>query len=108
MLDDQQAYFVALTAEVKKFAGKTPQEMQDAIGGIRRELRSRERISRYVGDFLDPQVEKVFTELGGKPFLPKTASTDDHTSHALAHGDVLKFRPRSAMRSNITDANAAN
>ncbi len=106
VLDDQQAYFVALTEQVKKLAGKTPEEAKDAVGGIRRELRSRERISRYVGDFLDPQVEKVFTELGGKPF-PKTAGLDDHTTHALAHAATLKFRPRSAMRSNAPDA-AAN
>ena len=108
VLDDQQAYFVALTEQVKKFTGRTPEEMQDAVAGIRRELRSRERISRYVGDFLDPQVEKVFVELGGKPFLKKTASTDGHTARALASGDALKFRPRSAMRSNVTDAGAAN
>ena len=100
LLDDQQAYFVALTEHVRKLAGKEPAEVKEAVGGIKEALEKQERIARYVGDFLAAQVEKVFVEMGGKPFLPKTAAACDHTDHALAHGRDLKFRPRAAVRSN--------
>lgn len=100
LLDDQQAYFVALTEQVKKFAGKEPGEVKEAVAGIKEALQKQERIARFVGEFLAAQIEKVFVEMGGKPFLPKTASADDHTDHALAHGSDLKFRTRTVMRSN--------
>jgi hypothetical protein len=32
------------------------------------------------------QVEKVYVEQGGKPFLPAAARRDDHSHHAAAHG----------------------
>lgn len=100
LLDAQQAYFMALTAEVKKLSGKDPAEAKEAVAGIRDTLKKQERIARYVGDFLPAQVEKVFVEMGGKPFLPKTAYVDDHGDHAVAHGGPLPLRPPSAMRSN--------
>ncbi len=100
LLDDQQAYFLALTEQVKKLAGKEPDEVKEAVAGIKEALQKQERIARFVGEFLAAQIEKVFVEMGGKPFLPKTASADDHTDHALAHGSDLQFRPRTVMRSN--------
>ena len=106
LLDDQQAYFVALTEQVKQLSGKDPSEVKQAVGGIREALKKQERIARYVGDFLEAQVEKVFVEMGGKPFLPKTADACDHTDHAFAHGVDLKLRPRTAMRTNAPDGRA--
>lgn len=100
LLDDQQAYFMALTEQVKALAGKDPAEVKEAVGGIKEALQKQERIARYVGDFLAAQVEKVFVEMGGKPFLPKTAAACDHTDHAIAHGHDLKFRSRTVVRSN--------
>jgi len=100
LLDDQQAYFIALTEQVKKLSGKDPSEVKAAVSEIKEALQKQERIARYVGTFLEAQVEKVFVEMGGKTFLPKTAAACDHTEHAIAHGHDLKLRPRTAMRSN--------
>jgi glyoxylase-like metal-dependent hydrolase (beta-lactamase superfamily II) len=41
LLEDQQAFFVALTEEVKKFAGKEPDEVKAAVGGIKEALDDR-------------------------------------------------------------------
>jgi cyclase len=68
LLDDQQAYFIALTEEVKKLAGREPSEVEAAVPSIMAALKKQDRIARYVGTFLTPQVEKVFVEQGGKPF----------------------------------------
>jgi len=96
-----------LTEQVKKLSGREPSEVKEAVAGIRETLKKQERIARYVGDFLTAQVEKVFVEMGGKPFLPKTAFVDDHKDHATAHGRDFEFRPASAMRSNSKVAQAA-
>jgi len=50
-----------------------------------------------VGDFLPAQVEKVYVEMGGKPFLPKNAAAEEHQRHAHAHGNDL-VRPTSSLR----------
>ncbi|MFN0080824.1 MAG: MBL fold metallo-hydrolase [Prosthecobacter sp.] len=68
LLEDQQAFFIALQDEVKKFAGKDPTEVEAAVPAIMAALKKHERISRYVGKFLLAQVEKAFVEQGGKPF----------------------------------------
>lgn len=102
VLDDQKAYFVALRAEVKKLvdAGKKPQEIKAALDDIKASVRKINSIARYVGDFFPAQVEKVYTEMGGKPFALRPAVFDDHHSQALVHGgtlrddDVLYSRPR--------------
>ena len=76
LLDDQQAYFIALQAEVKNFSGKEPTEVEAAVPSIMAALKKNERIARYAGNFLPAQVEKAFIEQGGKtwpkPELPKT------------------------------------
>lgn len=75
LLEDQQAYFIALQDEVKKFAGKEPAEIEAAVPAIMAALKKDERIARYAGNFLPAQVEKAFVEQGGKPWpkadLPK-------------------------------------
>ncbi|MBL9130198.1 MAG: MBL fold metallo-hydrolase [Verrucomicrobiaceae bacterium] len=72
LLDDQQAYFMALQDEVKKFAGKEPAQVEAAVPSIMAALKKNDRIARYVGNFLVAQVEKAFVEQGGSPF-PKAA-----------------------------------
>ena len=68
LLEDQQAYFMALLAEVKKFAGKEPAEVEKAVPTIMATLKKNERIARYAGNFLLAQVEKAFIEQGGQAF----------------------------------------
>lgn len=75
LLEDQQAYFKALVAEVAKFKGKEPEEIEAAVPAIMAALKKNERIARYAGNFLPAQVEKAFVEQGGaawpKADLPK-------------------------------------
>lgn len=91
ILEDQQSYFIELRKQVKKLvdAGKKPEEVKAAVGDIKAALQKQERIARYVGDFLGAQVEKVFVEMGGKPFQSVSAAFDDHQHHAGAHGAAL-------------------
>ena len=106
LLDDQHAYFTTLTDEVKKLTGKDPSEVKQSVEGIRETLKKQERIARYVGNFFPAQVEKVFVELGGKPFLPKTASVDDHADHGVAQCTAPQFRPSSVIRTNAAPVRA--
>jgi glyoxylase-like metal-dependent hydrolase (beta-lactamase superfamily II) len=73
VLENQQRYFKSLLAEVKKLkdAGKTAAEAQAAANTIKETLRKDERIAHYIGQFIDAQVEKAWTELGGAAFPPK-------------------------------------
>jgi cyclase len=68
LLEDQQAFFIALKEEVKKYAGKEPAQVEAAVPAIMAALKKNERISQYVGNSLLAQVEKAFTEQGGQPF----------------------------------------
>jgi cyclase len=68
LLDDQQAFFIALKDEVKKYASKEPAQVEAAVPTIMSALKKNERIARYVGNSLLAQVEKAFVEQGGKPF----------------------------------------
>ncbi|HYC70129.1 MAG TPA: MBL fold metallo-hydrolase [Opitutaceae bacterium] len=72
ILADQQAYFIALYAEVQALrdAGRTPAQVKEAVPAIRDNLKKTERIARYVPAGLTGVVDKVWTELGGVP-LPK-------------------------------------
>ena len=92
VLVDQQQFFVGLRKEVKQLVGlaKEPGQVKRAVDDIRETLKKNARIERYVGDSLAAQVEKVYIEMGGKPFEPKTAALDDHRQHALAHGGALR------------------
>jgi cyclase len=72
LLEDQQAFFIALQAEVQKLAGRQPAEVEAAVPAIMATLKKNERIARYVGNSLVAQVEKAFIEQGGSPF-PKPA-----------------------------------
>jgi cyclase len=58
LLEDQQAFFIALQDEVKKLADKEPAQVEAAVPTIMATLKKNERIARYVGNFLLAQVEK--------------------------------------------------
>lgn len=92
LLGDQQAYFMELTRVMRRYARKKPEEVKASLEIIKTELQTNERIARYVGDFLAAQIEKVYVEQGGKPFLPAKAAADDHKQHAHAHGNEGKVR----------------
>ena len=68
LLEEQQAFFIALQDEVKKMAGKTPAQAEAAVPTIMATLKKNPRIARYAGNFLPAQVEKAFIEQGGQPF----------------------------------------
>jgi glyoxylase-like metal-dependent hydrolase (beta-lactamase superfamily II) len=86
LLDDQQTFFVELRKQVKKVARKKPDEIKAAVDDIRKALAGQERIRRYVGNMFTGQVEKVYVEMGGKPFLPQAAADAAQQQHARAHG----------------------
>lgn len=68
LLDDQQAFFIALRDEVKQYAGQEPAKVEAAVPRMMASLRKNERIARYLGTFFINQVEKAFVEQGGQPF----------------------------------------
>ncbi len=89
ILEDQQTFFVELRKQVKKYKRRKPEEVKAAVEDIKAALLRQKSIARFVGDFFAAQVEKVYIEMGGKPFQPKTASADDHKQHAHDHGKEL-------------------
>ena len=86
LLDDQQTFFRELRRQVKKYAQKKPGEVKAAVDAIKASLQKNERIARYVGNGLAGQVEKVYIEMGGQPFVNKQAAAEEHWRHAEAHG----------------------
>lgn len=101
ILDDQLAFFTELRGEVQKLkqSGKSPAEVKASIETIKERLQKNERISRYVGDSLGGQIEKIHVELGGKPFATPQAALRDYLRHAAAHGDEVVTTPRRAAGS---------
>jgi hypothetical protein len=93
LLEDQQAFFVELRKQVKKYSRKKPDEVKSAVPEIKTALQKQPRIARYVGDSLMGQVEKAYVEMGGKPFTPKAAALEEHHAHAHAHGRELHTHP---------------
>lgn len=72
ILENQQAYFIALRREVQKLvdAKKTPAEVKAAAPEIVAEIKKDARAARYVQPNPLGHIEKVYVELGGQP-LPK-------------------------------------
>ena len=103
VLEDQQSFFVELRKQVKKYAGKKPEEVKAAVENIRAALLKQKSIARYVGGSLSAQVEKVYVEMGGKPFQPRSAALEDHKEHALGHGtELIKIKSTDlAVRSDL-------
>lgn len=73
MLEDQQTYFTELRKEVKKIADQSRDTVKGLVEGIRGRLRKNDRIAKYIGDLFPSQVEKVYVEMGGQPFLADAA-----------------------------------
>jgi len=68
LLGEQKSYFVELRKQVKKQWRSKPPEMQARVESIREMILKQPRIAKYVGEFFPAQVEKVYTEMGGKAF----------------------------------------
>ncbi|MDA1276862.1 MAG: MBL fold metallo-hydrolase [Verrucomicrobia bacterium] len=77
MLENQQAFFSELRAEVKKVADQKPEAVKGLIDQIKSTLKKNEKIAKYVGDSFSAQVEKVYVEMGGQSFLARAAA-DEH------------------------------
>lgn len=86
VLDDQQKYFVALRNQVRKVRRKAPDEVKGLVEDIKAALQADGQIARYVGNSFPAQVQKVYQEMGGKPFLSASETADTHHHHAHAHG----------------------
>jgi cyclase len=86
LLADQQVFFVELRKQVKRYSRKSPDQAKAAVAQIKATLQKQERIARYVGDSISAQVEKVYVEMGGKPFSSSKSAGDDHQQHAEVHG----------------------
>ncbi|MBI4327894.1 MAG: MBL fold metallo-hydrolase [Chloroflexi bacterium] len=88
VLEDQQNFFIALRREVRKRvdAGKKPDEVKATVDEIKATLRKQDRIARYIGGSFAAQVEKVFVEMGGRPFASEKAAQDERRRHAHSHG----------------------
>ena len=89
VLEDQQSFFIELRKQVKKYAGKKPEAVQAAVEDIKAALRKQKSIARFVGDFFPAQVEKVYIEMGGKPFPTKTVHINTRQLHTHDHGGEL-------------------
>lgn len=70
VLDHQIAFIAGLRREVAKLveSGLKPEEVKAAASLIKETLRKEKAIAIYIGPFFEAQVEKVYTEMGGKPF----------------------------------------
>ena len=88
VLEEQKNYFVELRKQVKQRVDerKSGEQMRAAVDEIKAALQRQERIARYVGDMFSGQVEKVYVEMGGRPFVTKQAAEEEHWRHAEAHG----------------------
>jgi len=96
VLDDQQAFFKALQAQVGELMAKhAPEEAKAQIEPIRAALKRNAQIARYVGergvngDSFPAQVAKVYEELTGKKLAalmhePQLARDAHARSHGLA------------------------
>jgi glyoxylase-like metal-dependent hydrolase (beta-lactamase superfamily II) len=94
MLEDQINYFKALRGEVKKLvdAGKKPDEVKAAVDSLKETLSKEPRIGRYVGSMFAGQVEKVYVEMGGKPFQSAKARRQQREEHSHHHGSMAQVR----------------
>jgi cyclase len=73
LLEDQQAFFIALQDEVKKLADKEPAQVEAAVPTIMATLKKNERIARYVGNFLArPGGEGLSSSRAGSRFRSRS------------------------------------
>ena len=100
VLEDQTAYFKALTAAVMTASkGRTPEAVQAAIPAIRADLQKNPRIARYAGDGVDAHVAKVYNELTGKTLPDRQAEIQAERTHvAWHHGEAGDEATASAQK----------
>ena len=91
LLDDQNAYFTALTDEVKKLTGKDPSEVKQSVEGIRETLKKQERIARYAGNFFLRRWRKFLSSWAASRFFRRR-----HPWMATPITASPKARPRSS------------
>jgi len=84
VLDHQQEFFKELLAQAKKLKDK--KDPKSAVEAVQAEMKKNERIARYIGGSFPAQLEKAFTELGGKPFLSASVRSKEEHNHLHAHG----------------------
>lgn len=83
LLTEQKTFFIELRKQVKRHWKRQPEQMKAQVDLIRKAIQQQPRIAKYAGDFLPAQVEKVYTEMGGKAFVPaKSAAGDSGDLHA--------------------------
>jgi cyclase len=86
LLDEQILYLQTLRRRVKSAVdGKSPGEVQAAIGTLRGQITADPRIARFVGDFFPAQVAKVYQELTGKALPDRKAERDAERWHLAWH-----------------------
>ncbi len=82
LLTEQKTYFIELRQQVKKQWKRQPEQMKARVDSIRQTLLKQPRIAKFVGDFLPAQIEKAYTEMGGKAFAPAKTAADQGDQHA--------------------------
>ena len=92
VLDQQISYLQALRTEVKRLveAQKSAAEVKAAVETLRTTLREKPNIAQYLGNMFPSQVEKVFVEMGGKPF--ETANTPEGRYVPVTDQEVVLIR----------------
>ncbi|MFN3651923.1 MAG: MBL fold metallo-hydrolase [Armatimonadota bacterium] len=95
LLEDQRQFFLELYRHGRRLHSttKSPREAQEQVERIKAEIRKKPRIAKYVGDSFAAQVEKVYIELGGTPFPPKTLARRARETHARDHRLLLRDAP---------------
>lgn len=81
LLTEQKTYFMELRRLVKRHWKRKPEEMKAQVAAVREQIAKQSSIAKYVGDFFSAQVEKVYTEMGGKPWTERKAGVDHGDQH---------------------------
>jgi glyoxylase-like metal-dependent hydrolase (beta-lactamase superfamily II) len=106
LLEDQRQFFVELQRQGRMLydAHKSPSDAQAEVERIRKLVERNSRIKKYVGEFFAAQLEKAYTEAGGRAF-PMKAGAEAHREHAGAHnlnllelGPPMRWHERTAKR----------
>jgi cyclase len=86
VLQDQASYFRALVSAVTStMKGKSPADAQAAIPAVRAEVLKNPAITRYVGEFFDAQVAKVYAEQTGQTLPDRKAEVRAEQKHIAWH-----------------------
>ena len=86
VIEQQLRFFVTLRNEVRKMvdAGKKPAEVKASVDSLKALIRKDDSIARYIGTMFEGQVEKIYVELGGRPFAQAAEKAQAHWREARA------------------------